>query len=114
MAGVKTLINTTPAVLQIILFTRTGNSPANQGQAVQVTLQPFETKTVQYGSVQNPFLNGISVFTIYQNDLYSKVQFVTARPSELDNLLNNNNVVLISKVLTDYIISGVNSNFYPF
>lgn len=114
MPGVKTLINTTGATLEITLFVRQGSQPSNQDGSVSVTLQPFQTLTVQYGSAQNPFLNGISVFTINNNDLFSSVQFVTASRSELDNLLNLNNVVLISKVLTDYLISGVNSPFYPF
>ncbi|KZZ84002.1 MULTISPECIES: hypothetical protein [Bacillaceae] len=113
MAGVKTLINTTTATLQITLYARAGSNPVNQGPALNVTLLPNQTLTVQYGSDANPFLNGIAVFTIANNDLYSKVQFVLARGSELDNVLNNNNVLVISKVLTDYLITGVVSPFFP-
>ncbi|MTH53577.1 hypothetical protein GKZ89_09195 [Bacillus mangrovi] len=113
MAGVKTLINTTSATLQITLFGRAGSNPVNQGAATNVTLLPNQTLTVQYGDDANPFLNGISVFAIADNDLYSKVQFVLATGSELDNVLNTNNVLVFSKVLTDYLVTGVNSPFFP-
>ncbi|WP_233414515.1 right-handed parallel beta-helix repeat-containing protein [Thermaerobacillus caldiproteolyticus] len=109
MAGTKTFINTSLATLQITLFIREGNDPINQDGTVSFTLNPEETQTITYGNDQNSFLNGILLFTIFQGDLYSKMQFVTVSGSELDNLLNTNNVITITKELTDYVISGNNS-----
>jgi len=112
MPGVKTFINTSPATLQITLFVRQGAQPFNQDGTLSFTLNPGQTLTVQYGNAQNPFLNGLSLFTIFQGDLYSKIQFVTLVGSQLDNLFNANNVITITKTLTDYVISGsINPNF---
>ncbi len=109
MAGVKTWVNLSPATLQVSLFVRQGVQPTDQDGTVAFTLDPGQTLDVPYGNEQNSLLNGISLFTIFQNDLYSKVQFVTARESELDNLLNLNDVLTISKELSDYILSGSSS-----
>lgn len=104
----KTFINNSGATLQVTLFVRQGSETFNQDGTVSFTLNPFQRLTVPYGSDQNPFLNGILLFTIFQNDLYSKIQFVTARGSELDNVLNTNQFISISKIITDFLISGSN------
>ncbi|WP_438346947.1 right-handed parallel beta-helix repeat-containing protein [Paenibacillus sp. FA6] len=110
MAGIKTFINNDQGVLQITLFVRQGADPINQDGTATFTLNPGQTMSVQFGNESNPFLNGLTLFTIFAGDLYSKIQFVTVRESELDNLLNTNDVITISKVLTDYVISGSNSS----
>jgi hypothetical protein len=104
----KTFVNTTGATLQITLFIRQGESPVNQDGTSSFTLNPGETETITYGDAQNIFLNGLVMFTILDGDLYSKIQFVTIRESELDDLLNTNDVITFTKVLTDYVISGSN------
>ena len=86
MAGEKTFVNNSPATLQITLFVRQGNDPVNQGGTVSFALDPGQTQLVVYGDDQNPFLNGILSFTIFNGDLYSKMQFATAQDSELDDL----------------------------
>jgi hypothetical protein len=107
--AVKTFVNDSPATLQITLFIRQGDNPVNQDGTSSFTLAPGQTQTITYGDTQNIFLNGILLFTIFAGDLYSKIQFVTLRGSELDNLLNTNNVVTITKEQTDYVISGSNT-----
>jgi hypothetical protein len=87
MPGVKTFINTTASTLQITLFTRQGDNPANADGTTSFTLTPGQTRTITYGSQQNPFLNGISLTTTSQGEAYTKTQLVTARNSQLDNLL---------------------------
>jgi hypothetical protein len=104
----KTFVNNSPATLQITLFVREGDQPANQDGTVSFALNPGQTESITYGDDQNIFLNGVLFFTIFQGDLYSKMQFVTVSESELDNLLNTNNVITITKELTDYVISGSN------
>ena len=110
MAGTKTFVNTSPATLQVTLFIREGNDPLSQDGTVSFILDPGETEVVTFGNAQNSFLNGILLFTIFVRDLYSKIQFVTEVGSELDNLLNTNDVITITKELTDYILSGSNSS----
>ncbi|WAH37525.1 right-handed parallel beta-helix repeat-containing protein [Alicyclobacillus dauci] len=107
--AVKTFTNNSPASLQITLFVRQGDDPVNQDGTVSFTLNPGQSQTITYGDGQNSFLNGLVLFTIFQGDLYSKVQFVTVTSSELDNLLNTNDVITFTKVMTDYVISGSNT-----
>ncbi|RKP56230.1 hypothetical protein D7Z26_06210 [Cohnella endophytica] len=106
MAGLKTFINNSAATLQMTLFVRQGTFPYNQDGTVSFTLNPQQQLDVQYGDALNPFLNGLSLFTIFQGDLYSKIQFVTVAESLLDNLLNTNSVITITSDETDYVISG--------
>lgn len=104
----KIFINNTLATFQITLFVREGEFPYNQDGTVTFTLEAGETESVTYGSDTNMFLNGLTIFTIYEGDLFSSVKFVTAQMSELDNLLNTNDTITISQVETDYVLSGTN------
>lgn len=104
----KTFVNDTLATLQITLFVREGTLPFNQDGTVTFTLNPGETELVTYGSDTNIFLNGLTIFTIFEGDLFSSIKFVTTSLSELDNLLNTNNTITITKVQTDYVFTGSN------
>lgn len=104
----KTFVNNTLATIQITLFVREGAFPFNQDGTVSFTLNPGETETVTYGSVTNMFLNGLTLFTILEGDLFSSVKFVTTSSSELDNLLNTNTIITINKVQTDFVLTGSN------
>lgn len=108
MAGTKTFVNDSPATLQITLVIREGDEPLNQDGTVSFILDPGETEVITYGNDINSFLNGILLFTIFKGDLYSKTQFVIEKESELDDLLNINSVITITKNQTDYEISGSN------
>ena len=104
----KTFINGTLSTLQITLFVREGDSPLNQDGTVTFTLDAGETKSVSYGDDTNIWLNGLTLVTIFEGDLFSSVKFVIDRMSELDNLLNLNDTITITKVETDYVFSGSN------
>lgn len=104
----KTFINNTLATLQITIFVREGELPFNQDGTVSFSLSPGQTLVVPYGNNINNFLNGIIIFTISEGDLFSSVQFVTVLSSELDDLLNTNTTLTITKVQTEYVISGSN------
>lgn len=104
----KVFVNNTLATFQVTLFVREGEFPFNQDGTVTFTLLPGETENVTFGSDTNMFLNGLTIFTIFEGDLFSSVKFVTARMSELDNLLNTNNTITISKEQTDYVLTGSN------
>lgn len=105
----KIFINSTIATLQITLFVRQGIDPFNQDGTVSFVLNPGQTLNVTYGDDVNIFLNGLSLFTTSEGDLYSKVQFITESSSELDNLLNTNDTIVITKQETDYVLSGMNT-----
>ncbi len=104
----KTFINDSFATLQITLFVRDGDNPIHEDGTVSFSLNPEETKIITYGNDQNIYLNGIKFFTTFEEDLFSEFRSVTLRDSDLDNLLNLNNVLTITKVQTDYVISGSN------
>jgi uncharacterized protein YqfB (UPF0267 family) len=104
----KTFINDSFATLQITLFVRVGDNPIHEDGTVSFSLNPEETKIITYGNDQNILLNGIKFFTTFEEDLFSEFRSVTLRDSDLDNLLNLNNVLTIKKVQTDYVISGSN------
>ncbi|REE67580.1 hypothetical protein A8990_1427 [Paenibacillus taihuensis] len=103
MAGAKLFINNTDATLQMILFVRAGEEVYNQADAVLFTLDPQQSREISYGNDSNIFLNGISLFTIYQGCLYSKIQFATERGSSQDNALNTNSVISVVLSNTDYV-----------
>lgn len=102
----KTFVNNTLSTLQITIFVREGEQPYNQDGTVSFSLNPGETKIISYGNDINTFLNGIILFTIFNGDLFSSVKFVTINSSELDNLLNTNTTITITKVQTDYVLTG--------
>lgn len=104
----KTFVNNTQATLQMTIFVRQGLLPWNLDGTVSFTLAPSETLIVSYGDEVNTLLNGILLFTIYEGDLYSKMQFVTEVASELDNLLNTNTTISITMVITDFVYAGGN------
>lgn len=104
----KTFINNSLATLQITIFVREGDNPVNQDGTVSFSLNPGETKIVPYGNDINIFLNGITLFTIFEDDLFSSVKFVTLQASELDDLLNTSDTITITKVQTEYVLSGSN------
>ena len=104
----KTITNTTNATLQLTLFVRQGDIPYLNSDTVSVELLPGETELVSYGDASNPYLNGVIMFTIFENNLYSKVQFITALQTELDTLLNTNNIFTITEVDSDYVLTGSN------
>lgn len=104
----KTFVNNSLATLQITIFIREGTDPVNQDGFVSFTLDPNETELVEYGTDTNTFLNGFVLFTIFAGDLYSKVQFTTQVGSELDDVLNTNEIITFTKVATDYQVTGSN------
>lgn len=109
----KTFVNTSLATLQITIFIREGTDPVNQDGFESFTLGPEETLVVEYGTETNIFLNGFVLFTIFAGDLYSKVQFTTVVGSELDDLLNTNDIITFTKNLTDYVVSGSDAPTTP-
>lgn len=104
----KTFINNSLATIQFTLFISEGDNPIHENETVSFTLNPEETKLITIGKDQNIFLNGIKFSTTFGGDHFSGLRSVTLRESELDNLLNLNNVLTITKVHSEYEISGSN------
>ncbi|MGD6775256.1 hypothetical protein ACQCT3_06335 [Sutcliffiella horikoshii] len=104
----KTFNNRSAASLQMVLLVRQGSNPANYAGEVVFTLRPGQTRTIFYGSEENPFLNGIVMSTNFNGDIYSKTQIVTVRGTQFDNLLNFNSIIDILPISTDYVMFGRN------
>ena len=104
----KTFINTSSASIQVTVFVRQDDIPYLNSDTVTFELSPGETKTINYDDLNPSFFNGIAFSTINDNDLYSKVQYITALESELDNLLNANSLLTFTEVETDYVLTGSN------
>jgi hypothetical protein len=105
----KTFNNRSAATLQIALLVRQGSNPANFDGQVVFSIAPGQTLTVSFGSVLNPFLNGVVMSTIFNGDIYNKTQIVTITQSILDNLLNTNTIIDIIPISTDYVMFGRNA-----
>ncbi|MFD2170471.1 hypothetical protein [Tumebacillus lipolyticus] len=108
MNGAKTFINNTLATLQITLYQRLGTDPANLGNVVSFVLLPLQTQTITYGDEQNPFLNGLYLYTFFNGDTYLKMQYVAIAESPLDNLLNTNDMISFSLVEADIVTYASN------
>lgn len=106
----KTFNNRSAASLQIVLLVRQGSNPANYAGEVAFTLPPGQTRTITYGSAQDPFLNGVIISANFNGDIYSKTQIVTVRGTQLDNLLNFNSIIDVIPISTDYTLFGRNPN----
>ncbi|QFT88993.1 hypothetical protein FIU87_10075 [Bacillus sp. THAF10] len=106
----KTFNNRSAASLQVTLLVRQGSNPANYAGEVNFTLAPGQTRTIFYGSEENPFLNGIVLSTNFNGDIYNKTQLVTVRGTLYDNLLNTNSILDIIPISTDYVLFGRNPN----
>jgi len=105
----KTFINNSLAILKITLFVREGENPIKEDGNVSFNLNPKETKIITFGNDENIFLNGIKLYTTFEENLFSESRSVSLKGSDLDNLLNLNNELTIKKVHSDYVISGSNS-----
>ncbi len=101
----KTFINNSLVTLQITILIREGINPKKQEGTLSFKLEPGETETVSYGTVGNDLLNGVLLFNTFEGN-YSKGQIVHLANSQLDNLLNTNDVITITKEQTVYTLNG--------
>lgn len=110
MSGSKKLVNQTGVYLNFTLSVRRGSNPQVHLKDVNGSLEPNETKTVQYGDDQNPFLNGVK----YESkpagaDLVTFSAQVAVRGSQWDDVFNTNNTLTFHAISPSASISGSNS-----
>ncbi len=99
MSGNKTIVNRSNVALSVILRGRVGADPHGGSlPPVTATIAPQESKTVQYGSSQNPFLNSLNVEENSNGSDISAFYQCLSRggPGTLDNLFNANSTIEIS------------------
>lgn len=109
MSGSKKLVNKIGAYTNIVLNVRKGSNPQDHLKDVNVSLNPGETKTVQYGDDQNPFLNGVSYEYKPDGSLVSFSAQVATRGSAWDDVFNTNNTLTFVTITPAASISGSNS-----
>jgi len=109
MSGSKKLVNKTGVYTNVVLNVRKGSNPQDHLKDVPVSLNAGETKTVQYGDDQNPFLNGVSYEYKPSGSLVSFNAQVATRGSQWDDVFNTNNTLTFVEVTPAASISGSNS-----
>lgn len=95
MSGTKQIANQTAKPLEITLFIRDGDNPANNWGSQLVRLAAGETREVTYGNANNIiYLNGLGlrIGGIYQE------QRVETRGENYDSLLNTHSRLSITNV----------------
>jgi len=93
MAGRKLFVNNSGQDLQVTLFIRMSENPANNAGTKPFHLGRSQSTWVDYGDDQNIYLNGISIVSVYQGQIQARQEFVITRGSDLDNQFNMNNCV---------------------
>jgi hypothetical protein len=92
----KNLSNQSGLPLNIELVTRIGSDPSQSGTSVTVSLPANGKQTIEYGSSQNPYLNGLVISSCANGAFSNGAEVVTARGSTWDNVLNTNNTLTFS------------------
>ena len=93
----KNLVNQSGTPLSVDLVTREGSDPSHYGSTVHVSLPPNGRQKIEYGSDQNPYLNGL-VISSANGAFANGSQTVTSRGSSWDNTLNTNNTLTFSGI----------------
>jgi hypothetical protein len=92
MSGTKTLVNGSPAAIEVTLIGRKGSDPKGGDlPPVKVKIAPGQTaRDVRYGDDQNPYLNAVRVTVADPDATGDDTLRVTARGGSgtLDNRLN--------------------------
>ena len=62
MSGTKTLVNSSRGPIEVTLIGRRGSDPSGGDlPPVTVRLDPGQSRAVQYGNDQNPYLNAVTM-----------------------------------------------------
>lgn len=93
--GYKTFHNKTDRALNLTLYIRHSDSPADHAGTKDVHLQPFQSLGVEYGNYIDRYLNGFSLVATVNGDIVSRQEFVVQRGSALDGLLNTHSQIEI-------------------
>jgi len=108
MSGSKILVNKTGSYIEGVLNVRKGSNPQDHLKNVDFSLDVGQTKTVQYGDDQNPFLNGVSYEYKPSGSLVSFSAQVATRGSQWDNVFNTNSTLTFHDISPSASISGSN------
>lgn len=97
MSGNKTLENRTGMDLSVVLTVRKGSDPSDTWKTVSAGLGDGDSKTVDYGNDENPYLNGIEVNGVDGGELLSTRAVTSQRGTEVDDGLNTNDTVVVTR-----------------
>jgi hypothetical protein len=93
--GIKGLSNETGVLLQLVLFVRKGTEGVAILRNDNLTLRSNERVKCTYGSASDPYLSGLRITGLFQNDMKQTTQTVMKRGSPLDAVLNTHTVVRV-------------------
>ena len=94
----KILINKTGLDVNVILIPRIGSQPPDPGKAIEVPLSVGETKTVNYGDPQDPYLDAVTVSAVVDGAAVEESQEVVTRGCAWDDTMNTKDTLTINSV----------------
>lgn len=109
MNGEKTLENRTGMDLSIVLTVRKGSDPSDTWKTVSAGLGAGDSKRVDYGNEENPFLNGIEVSGVGGGEIASTRNVTFQRGNEIDDGLNTNDTIVVTRENASFVLEFENS-----
>jgi hypothetical protein len=105
MSGTKTIMNSSPIAVSVVLRGRQGADPSGGSlPPVTATIQPKQSVTLRYGDDQNPYLNSLDVEENSNGSDLRQSFATTSRggPGTLDNLFNANGTLVVAYNAASY------------
>jgi len=107
--GYKKVINKTNAALNVLLTVRKGDNPGTQVGTMAFLVAAGATQTCTYSGNENPYLDATFVSAPIDGGLLSTQQTVITRGGLVDNALNQNNTLTVTKTGEDLVAAFSNS-----
>ena len=98
MSGYKVFSNKTLLALSVTIYIREGEDPKHCYGTLKISLNPGESRAVEYGCERNAFLNGIKVAYQFNGNLVHNSQRVIRKNSSFDALLNQNSTIVLKEM----------------
>jgi hypothetical protein len=105
MAGTKTITNNSGVPIVVVLRGRIGADPSGGSlPPVSAVIPAHESKTLTYGSNENPYLNSLQVEESSNGSAATGTYTCLTRggPGTLDNLFNTNSAIVVSYTPSAY------------
>jgi hypothetical protein len=107
--GTKEIKNKTSEKLMITLTGRIGQNPDDQGEPVEDSIEPNESKKITFGTSDNPYLNEMEIEMKAKGEDYIRLSLrVLETGSPVDSLFNNNAAITIEEATFSFLVSGGN------
>ncbi|MCU0433309.1 MAG: hypothetical protein MUC87_07645 [Bacteroidia bacterium] len=109
MSGSKNIINNTSSTIVGSITPRIGSNPGQSGPPVTFEVAAGDSKLVQYGNDQNPFMNTLDVSSKTDGSSLLEGRWdVISRGGFVDDLFNTNRNITVTQAKTGLLIDGSN------